>query len=131
MALSRTTFAELLGPDPANRPWRELVGVVADGYRDLHKHPVMAAVLGNIHLYGEYAEEDAALLREMTMVVATLMSVWAPQLSARQREVSATLVVHTTAAAVFLVAREEAMADELLAETKTLLIRYLEAFIED
>ena len=130
LALSRETFAKLLGPNPAARPWRELVEVMVDGYRELQQHPTMRAIFGNIQLYGEYAEDDAVLLRDMTTTVATLCGVWAPHLEAHQRTVIATLVVNTVATAELLIAREDELGDDLVEETKTLVIRYLEPYVE-
>ncbi|MEM6993204.1 MAG: TetR/AcrR family transcriptional regulator [Myxococcota bacterium] len=130
MALSRQTFAESMGPNPVARPWRELVDVVVDSYRAMHRDPLMRAVFNNMQLYGEYVDEEVAQLQEMTMAVAMLLGVWAPQLSPTQREVSATMVVNTVAAAMLLIAREEARADDLVAETKILVVRYLEPLVE-
>ena len=130
LALSRETFAKLLGPNPAARPWRELVDVMVDGYRELQQHPTMRAIFGNIQLYGEYAEDDAVLLRDMTTTVATLCGVWAPHLEVDRRTVIAQLIVNTVATAELLIARENERGDDLVAETKKLVIRYLEPYVE-
>lgn len=130
LALSRQTFAELLGPDPAKRSWRELVEVVVDGYRELQREPAMRAIFTNIQLYGEFAEEDAILLGEMTETVAALCGAWAPHLPLARRRVIARLVVNTVATAELVIAREDDIAEALAAETKQLIIRYLAPYIE-
>lgn len=131
LALSRKTFADAMGSSPAQRPWRELVDAVVDAYRDLHRDPVMQAVFSNVQLYGEYADEDTAQLREMTVFIAGLLGVWAPKLPPPQRDVIGTLMVNTTAAAMLLIAREPTMAEPLVAQLKTLLKRYLEPIVAE
>ena len=131
LVLTRQTFAEAMGPNPAQRPWRELVEIVVDAYRELQSNPVMRAVFSNIQLYGEYADEDAAQLREMTATVAALLSVWSPQLAPKTREVVGRLMVNTVATAMLLIANEPDTADELVVQTKLLLTRYLEPLVHN
>ncbi len=130
LEMSRQTFATAMGPNPAERPWRELVEIVIDGYRELHRSPLSQAVFGNIALYGEYADEDAAQLREMTAVVALVLGVWSPKLSQSEREVISTLVVNTVATSMLVILQHPERADDLVAQTKLLVMRYLEPLVE-
>lgn len=130
LALSRTTFAELMGPNPAARPWRELIEVVVDGYFALNRDATMRAIFSNVQLYQEYAADDEALIDEMVLAVAMLLGVWSPKTPKAEREVVATLVVNTTAAAMLLIARAPDDSQQLVTQTKLLLIRYLQPYVE-
>lgn len=132
MQESRRGFAELLGPAPLRQPWHELLGRVVDGFRRLHRQSVvMQAVWRNLELYGEYAEEDQALMREMVQVTAAILAGWGPGLSEERRRVVATMLVNTVATTMLVLVREddEARGDALAEETKLMLTRYLSVYL--
>lgn len=132
MQLSRQSYAELLGPSPLQQPWPELLGRFIDGFRRLHEgNVVMQAVWRNLELYGEYAEADEALLRELVLATAGLFAGWAPGLPDEQRQVVATMVVNTVAAMMLVLAREQdqARGDAIVAETTLMLVRYLSVYL--
>ena len=129
---ARRGFAEFLGPTPLRQPWHELLGRVVDGFRRLHRESVvMQAVWRNLELYGEYAEADQALVREVVQVTAALMAGWVPRLGEEQRRVVATVLVNTVAGTMLVLAREEdeARGDAIAAETKLMLTRYLSVYL--
>jgi len=130
LAMSRALFAEQMGPEPWKRPWRELVDAMVDGYAKLNQDPTMRAIFGNVQLYGEYADEDAEQLREMTVAIAALIGMWSPTVPARRREVVGALVVNTVATAMVLVSRDVGLADEVVAEIKLLVKRYLAPYAD-
>lgn len=133
MQESRRGYVALLGPAPLSQPWHELLGRVIDGFRTLHREStVMQAVWRNLELYGEYAEADQALLRELVQATAGLFAGWAPQLSDERRRVVATMLVNTVAAMMIVLVREEDEGrggDAIVAETKLMLVRYLSAYL--
>lgn len=125
---SRQGYAELLGPAPLEQPWNVLLERFIDGFRRLHEGSViMQAIWRNLDLYGEYAEADQALLRELVDATAVLFAGWAPDMAVQQRRVVATMVVNTIATMILVLVREEdpAVCDAIVRETKRMLVRYL------
>jgi AcrR family transcriptional regulator len=132
MQAARQGFAELLGPAPLARPWHEVLGHIIDGFRRLNSESaVMQALWRNLELYGEYAEEDQALMREIVQVTAAILAGWAPALSDERRRVVATMLVNTVAATMLVLVREDdqARGDAIVAETKLMLVRYLSVYL--
>lgn len=129
----RTRYLEILGPDPLSRPWNELLDACIDGFADLMQNdPAVRALWLNLHLHGEYAEADALLERELVTTTAWILgaqsvvaSAQAP-LSEGRRRVIAKVVVQTISATLVLCVRDAEDAQELLAETKTMLHSYIE-----
>jgi len=129
---SRRAYVELLGPAPLAAPWHELLGRFIDGFRRLHHESiVMQAVWRNLELYGEYAEADQALLRELVQATAALFVGWVPTLSEDRRRVVATMLVNTVAAMMIVLVREEdeGRGDAIVEETKLMLVRYLSVYL--
>lgn len=132
MLEARRGFAEFLGPAPLRQPWHELLGRTIDGFRRLHRESVvMQAVWRNLELYGEYAEADQALVREVVQITAALIAGWVPGLSEERRRVVATVLVNTVAGTMLVLVREddEARGDAIAAETKLMLTRYLSTYL--
>jgi AcrR family transcriptional regulator len=132
MQQARRGYTELLGPAPWSQPWHELLGRFIDGFRRLHRSSVvMQAVWRNLELYGEYAEADQALLRELVQATAGLLSAWAPTLPAARCSVVATMLVNTVGTMMIMLVREEdeGRGDAIVAETKLMLVRYLSEYL--
>ncbi len=130
---SGRTFATLMIPEPATRPWTELLDAAFDGYFTLHRSdPMMRAMVRNFELYREFEAEDTAQLERFTAVIAHLISVWTPKLPEAKRKRVARVLVVTFATSMLVLAREdEASAAEMLVETKLMLRRYLSGYIGD
>lgn len=136
MELSRRSYAELLGPDPLSQPWHAVLERFIDGFVALHHQSVvMQAVWANLELYGEYAEADQALLRELVQATAMLFAGWVPTLTEDQRRVVATMLVNTVASMMLVLVREGAgpggagRGEQIVAETKLMLTRYLAVYL--
>ncbi|MCX4247962.1 TetR/AcrR family transcriptional regulator [Paraliomyxa miuraensis] len=132
MQLARQGYAQLLGPDPVRQPWSELLSRFIDGFRRLHQSNVMMqAVWRNLEIYGEYAEADEALLRELVQATAALFAGWVPTLGDERREVVATMVVNTVASMMLVLARDPdpVRGDAIVEETKLMLVRYLSVYL--
>ena len=132
MQAARRGFAEFIGPMPLRQPWPELLARTIDGFRRLHRESVvMQAVWRNLELYGEYAEADQALVREVVQITAALIAGWVPGLSEERRRVVATVLVNTVAGTMLVLVREddEARGDAIAAETKLMLTRYLSTYL--
>jgi AcrR family transcriptional regulator len=132
MQQAREGLAALLGPAPQAMPWPALVERIVDGFRRIHRDSVvMQAVWRNLELYGEYAEADQALVREVVQITAGILAGWAPALPDERRRVVATVLVNTVASTMLVLVREDdpARGDAIAAETKLMLVRYLSAYL--
>ncbi len=134
LALSRSNYTELLGPNPLSQPWYVLLDRVVDGFVRQHaEHLLMQAVFRNLELYQEYAAEDEALLRELTAATGMLFASWVPDFPAEQRVAVASMLVNCVAMMIVVLSRTEdpAAADAVVRETKVMLRRYLAGYLPD
>ncbi|MCH9688783.1 MAG: TetR/AcrR family transcriptional regulator [Deltaproteobacteria bacterium] len=132
IALSRQNYTGLLGPDPFSLPWYALLDRFIDGFRRHHaEHVLVQAVMRNLEMYGEYAEEDEALLRELSTATGMLFAGWVPDFPAEHRETIATMLVDTVAMMLIVVTREPRpdKKDAMVRETKVMLRRYLAGYL--
>lgn len=111
--------------------WQTLLDTAIDRLALVHREdPAVRAMLSNIQLYGEYADEDEKLTRQFITATAGLFSVWAGSMPERERQVVATMVVQTITGILVLAQREPPpLADAMLAQLKLMLHRYLEPWI--
>lgn len=131
MAASSELFADLLKKDIVKLPWREVVDLFIDGFRELNRRPEITAVWGNLQLYGEFAEEDMALQRQFIDASAAMFTVWAPDMDEARRHAVATLVVNAIAISLGAMTQaKEPRASLLLEETKRLICRYLAPYFD-
>lgn len=131
IARSRETYGELLGDDPGSQPWHTLLDRFVDRYWALHRDDVvMRAVWRNLELYGEFAEADQALMRELTGATALLFAAWGPALSAERRAVIAKVLINCFVGSLVMLMREtEAQEQEaVLHEIKRLLRGYMAGY---
>ena len=131
LARASEYYLALLGPAPHTRHWTELLDGFVDGFFAFQaKDPFFRAVVTNIELYGEFAEADEAMLRGFAGTTERLLLVWAPALAADRRRVVATMIVEVIAAMLVVSNRQPAeLARSMIAETKTMLRRYLEPLL--
>ncbi len=128
--LTRQSHPALVGPEPLRQPWNVVLDRYIDGYRRMFEDSViMQAVWRNLELYGEYAEADEAMLREMVGVTAMLLVGWAPQLAPSRSQVVAVMIVNTIATTMLAIAREPDQGDALVEETKRMLRCYLTIYL--
>lgn len=138
MQLSRESYSRLLGPEPLAQRWDVMLERFIDGFVALHRESiVMQAVWANLELYGEYAEADQALLRELVEATALLVAGWVPTLAHERRRVVATVLVNTVASMMLVLVREgagedgSARGEAIVSETKLMLTRYLAVYLGD
>jgi AcrR family transcriptional regulator len=128
---SRAHFERMLGPDAVSADWRVLLTRVIDGYYALQDDTYMQSIWRNLHLYGEYAEDDEAMMREFIGVTAGIIGVWAPKLAVDHRRIIATTVVNAISMAMLQVGRApRADGQAIITETKHMLERYLSAYVD-
>ncbi len=130
IAASGETFASLmlLGTDA---PWSATLERACDLYFELHRRSVMMrAVVRNFELYREFEAEDVAQMEGFISIIAGLIGTWSPKLEADHRKRIAHMLVYTFGLSMVLIASvPDDVARGMLAETKLMLRRYLEAYV--
>ena len=132
LKLTRQSYVELLGTDPLSQPWFSLLERFIDGFVRLNQERVeMQAIWRNLDLYGEFAEADEALTRELIEATAGLFSGWVPSLEAERRRIVATTLVNAVVTLMLAVNRAEEVGESeaLVGETKLMLRRYLSVYL--
>lgn len=128
---SRAHFGRMLAPDATGPDWRALLERVIDSYYALQDDPFMQSIWRNLQLYGEWAEDDEAMMREFVDTSAALIGVWAPQLDVARRKIIATTVVNAISMAMLQVTRApRSDGRAIVDETKHMLERYLSAYVD-
>ena len=117
----------------ASKPVADMLDLVIEGIARLREaDPAFRALLVNYQLYGVFEKADVVLTRYVIGRVEAILKTRAPDLDRSRREVVATTIVNTVTGAIILSQREKpAMTRKLLAETKVVLLRYLEAFVDE
>lgn len=124
-------FGQLTAIDPSGVHWSLILDAALDGFYALQENdPAYRAVWANLQLYGEYAEADEALVREMIDTTASLISAWGPELAPARRKLIATMTVNTITSTMLFAAREKPRAaKQMVAETKVMLRAYLGQYL--
>lgn len=130
---SRAAFELFLPAGQTPGPWRETLEAVVDGFVALSlSDSSFRAIWRNLHLYGEYADADEAMLRDFVERTRRLIGHYSPHLPPKKRALVAQMLVHATNAMLLVAFRgDETERDVMIAETKILLVRYLEAYVDE
>jgi AcrR family transcriptional regulator len=127
-ALFQTAFAA----DAPDVPWQELLGRAVDAFAALDRDdPNLRAVWRNWHVAGEFFAAGEVLNREFARRTEAVLAREASRLPKAKRALVATMVVETISAMLALVVRRRVDdGDAVIAETKLMLRRYLEAYAD-
>lgn len=128
---SSLLFGQLTTIDPAGVHWSLILDAALDGFYALQEDdPAYRAVWANLQLYGEYAEADEALEREMIDTTASLIAAWGPELAPARRKLIAKMTVNTITSTLLFAAREKpSAAKQMVGETKVMLRAYLGQYL--
>jgi AcrR family transcriptional regulator len=125
---TRVTFELFMAESPV-RPWRETLTLLVDGIAALHENdPNFRAVLGNLDHYELFADADASLHEAIVSQIARQLRTVVDLPRARCEEVARTAVVALTATLVASRKLEPRARAAALAETKTMLERYIAGY---
>jgi AcrR family transcriptional regulator len=110
--------------------WEALIDRAVDAFAGMNVEPGFRAIWKNWQVSADVFEAGDALNREFAHRIEGLLSAYAPRLPARKRPLVGTMVVEVMSALLLLsVRRERSMGPEIVAETKTLLRRYLAPYV--
>jgi AcrR family transcriptional regulator len=126
-------FEQLVGIDIESTPWRDLLERTIDAYGAYHRQNLgFRAILMNWKLSPEFLEAGEMLNKEFARRAATIFKTRAPSLSDKQLAAASTLAVEVVSTMLITTVRmSEDEAQMIFAETKTMLVRYLEAYLKD
>jgi AcrR family transcriptional regulator len=124
---SKKLSDELLTPEAADTPWEELLDRMLDAFAEFHRTSVaFRAVWMNWKLSPEFIAAGEMLNQEFARRIELILAKQAKNLSKKDRPVVATMLVEITSAMLLVaVRRDKETGDRLLAETKTLIRRYV------
>jgi AcrR family transcriptional regulator len=125
---TRVTFELFMAESPV-RPWRETLGLLVDGIAALHEgDPNFRAILANLDHYELFADADASLHETIVSQIARQLRTVIDLPRARCEDVARTAVVALTATLVASRKQEPRARGAALAETKTMLERYIAGY---
>jgi AcrR family transcriptional regulator len=130
---SRQLFARMVTSDAVGPDWEPLLDAAVEAFYTLQEtEPAYRAIWANLQLYGEFAEADEALLREMIEGTAALFAIWRPDVEEAQRRLIAKMVVTTISSLLLFIAREEKDdARAMVEETKRMLRVYVASHLSE
>ncbi len=126
---TRVTFELLMAASPV-RPWRETLDMLVDGIAALHEgDPMFRAVLANLDHYELFADADESLHHAIVSKIGQQLRAVAPKMTRMRRDgVARMAVVSLTASLVASRKLDDAQRKTMLAETKTMLERYISGY---
>lgn len=128
----RTFFDLLLGGPLLERPWGEIIDAGIDAFVLFHQsEPGFRAVWVGLHLTEEVITEGEAINREFAKRIEAILALRLPALPERERPIVATMMVEILTTMLIVSVRRPGEANVLMAETKTLLKRYLAPYEEN
>jgi len=126
------SFFDVLASGPLlEKPWSEILEASIDAWVGFHENePGFRAVWVGLHLTEQVVTEGEALNRELATRMESIFAMKLPRLPARMRPIVATMLVEVFSAMLVVSARRKSESERraMMAETKTLLRRYLEPY---
>ncbi len=128
----RALFDNVLTTSLADMPWTAALDLGIDAFAAFHaSDPGFRAVWLSMHLTAEVVAEGEALNREFADRVAGWIEIAMPHVHKKHRGMVAMMIVEVISAMLILSARRGPKDGELImAETKVLLRRYLEPYVD-
>jgi AcrR family transcriptional regulator len=126
-------FEQFVGIDIETTPLRDLIERTIDAYGEYHRQNLgFRAILMNWKLSPEFLEAGEMLNKEFARRAALIFKTRAPNMSERQLAAASTLAVEVVSTMLIVSVRmSENEAQMIFDETKTMLVRYLEPYLED
>ena len=123
---ARVFFDVLLSDALLEQPWTAIIDAGIDALVLFHEHEIgFRAVWVGLQVTPEVVAEGEAINRDLAKRIETVLAAKLPSLPAKQRPITATMMVEVLTTMLIVSARRPAEAKHLIAETKTLLRRYL------
>jgi AcrR family transcriptional regulator len=129
---ARELFDTFMTPAAIDRPWTELLDGAIDAFVAYHRmEPGFRAILLNWRVSADMVLANDDVNREFARRAESVLSANAPSLTPARRALVATIIIETISTMLILCVRRPSTADAIVAETKTLLRRYLEPIVTE
>ena len=130
---SQALFSTFMTPEAAALPWGDLLDRAIDAFATFNRgEPGFRAILLNWRVSADMMVANDEVNREFARRAAMTLSAHAPGLGRARRALVATMVIEVVSTMLIVCARRTpAEADDVIAETKTMLRRYLEPIVTE
>jgi AcrR family transcriptional regulator len=129
---ARELFDTFMTPAAVHLPWTELLEGAIDAFAAYHRtEPGFRALLLNWRVSADMVLANDDVNREFARRAEAVLETNAPSLTPARRALVATIVIETISAMMILCVRRPSFADDVIAETKTLLRRYIEPIVTE
>jgi hypothetical protein len=129
---ARELFDTFMTPAAVHLPWTELLEGAIDAFAAYHRtEPGFRALLLNWRVSADMVLANDDVNREFARRAEAVLETNAPSLTPARRALVATIVIETISAMMILCVRRPSFADDVTAETKTLLRRYIEPIVTE
>jgi AcrR family transcriptional regulator len=130
---SQALFSTFMTPEAAALPWGDLLDRAIDAFAAFNRgEPGFRAILLNWRVSADMMLANDEVNREFARRAALTLTAHAPGLGRARRALVATMVIEVVSTMLIVCARRSpAEADDVIAETKTMLRRYLEPIVTE
>ncbi len=129
---ARALFDSFMTPAATARPWHELLGEAIDAFVAFHAvEPAFRAILVNWRVSADMVLASDEVNRDFARRVEVVLAAQAPALTGPRRGLVATMIIEMISATLMLCVRRPDSAQAIIAETKTMLRRYIEPIVTE
>ncbi len=129
---ARALFDSFMTPAATARPWHELLGEAIDAFVAFHAvEPAFRAILVNWRVSADMVLASDEVNQDFARRVEVVLAAQAPALTGPRRGLVATMIIEMISATLMLCVRRPDSAQAIIAETKTMLRRYIEPIVTE
>ncbi len=129
---ARAVFDGFMTPEATSRPWYELLDGAIDAFVAFHAvEPAFRAILVNWRVSADMLLANDEVNQEFARRVEVVLAAQAPGLTGARRALVATMIIEMISATLLLCVRRPHEAQAIIAETKTMLRRYIEPIVTE
>jgi AcrR family transcriptional regulator len=129
---AQALFDTFMTPSAIERPWQELLDGAIDAFVAFHvMEPGFRAILVNWRVSADMVLANDDVNREFARRAEGVLAAQAPGLTPARRSLVATMIIEMISAALMLCVRRPPSAEAVIAETKTMLRRYIEPIVTE
>jgi AcrR family transcriptional regulator len=129
---ARALFDSFMTPEATSHPWYELLDGAIDAFVAFHAvEPAFRAILVNWRVSADMVLANDEVNQEFARRVEVVLAAQAPALTGPRRNLVATMIIEMISATLMLCVRRPGSAQAIIAETKTMLRRYIEPIVTE
>jgi AcrR family transcriptional regulator len=129
---AQALFATFMTQAAMEEPWSHLLERAIDSFAAFNRdEPGFRAILLNWRVSADMLVANDDVNREFARRAEAVLAAQAPSLTPARRALVATMIIEVISTMLILSVRRTSEADAIVAETKTLLLRYLEPVVTE